>query len=240
MRKVAIIQARQTSTRLPNKVMKIIQGKPMLWHQIKRVKRSLLIDEIVVATTKESLEIIKFCEENTIAYTTGDEKDVLARYYQAALEYKADVVIRLTSDCPLIDSAIIDETIAFYRDNNFDYVSNTLDRTYARGMDTEVFGVTVLKEAYINASLPYEREHVTPYIYLSGKYNIGQKKQENNEEHWRLTVDTIEDFSLINMIYDNLYKKNENFDMNDIRLLIKQSPEILEINSHIKQKELGE
>ncbi|NLX01599.1 MAG: NTP transferase domain-containing protein, partial [Syntrophomonadaceae bacterium] len=168
MKTVIIDQARMTSTRLPGKVMKEVLGKPLLEYQIERLKRTNEADELVIATTTNNTDqpIVEICKRLGVAYYRGSEEDVLSRYYEAATKFGADVVVRVTSDCPLIDPTVVDKVIKHYKDNwdKYDYVSNTLTRTYPRGMDTEVFSYKVLQEVYYNAQEQPEREHVTPYI----------------------------------------------------------------------------
>ncbi|NEO63206.1 MAG: NTP transferase domain-containing protein, partial [Moorea sp. SIO4G2] len=163
MKLVIIVQARMTSTRLPGKVLKQVLGKPLLDYQIERLRRVKLADEIVIATTINQTDepIVELCNSISIPYFRGSEEDVLARYYGAAVEHQADVVVRVTSDCPLIDPQVIDQVIQFYLDHQgeYDYVSNSLQRTYPRGMDTEVFSFAALDEAFHEASAQPDREH---------------------------------------------------------------------------------
>ncbi len=243
MRTVGIVQARMGSTRLPGKVLKKIDDKPLLAYQIERMKKASFIDELVIATTPYGNEdIINLCNELNVSYFIGSEQDVLARYYEAAVRFGADVVVRMTSDCPLIDPAIIDSIIQTYFNGEYDYVSNTQLRTFPRGMDTEVFSMKLLKEAFENAKLDYEREHVTPYFYLNpNKYNVGQYiSEKENYSHLRLTVDTVEDFELIKIVIEDLYPINPNFDLEMILEKLIKEPDLIKINAHIEQKKLGE
>lgn len=243
MRIVAIVQARMGSTRLPGKVLKEVNGKPLLAYQIERMEKVSLIDQLVIATTPNGNEgIVNLCNELGIDYFIGSESDVLARYYHAAQKYKADVVVRLTSDCPLIDPIIINNVIQMYLDNEYDYVSNTQLRTFPRGMDTEVFSMEILTEAFMNASLEYEREHVTPYFYLNlTKYTIGQYTLERKDHsNLRLTVDTPEDLELISILINDLYPKNPDFDLDMMLEKLTKEPALIKINEHIEQKKLGE
>ncbi|RYD06306.1 hypothetical protein N752_05280 [Desulforamulus aquiferis] len=179
MKTVIIVQARMTSTRLPGKVLKTVLGKALLEYQIERLKMVQLAEQIIIATTINSTDqpIIDLCQRLSVPYYRGSEDDVLARYYEAATLYGADAIVRVTSDCPLIDPTVIDEVIDYYISNECDYVSNTMDRTYPRGMDTEVFSYKVLKEAFKNAVELPEREHVTPFIYhRPEKYSLESVK----------------------------------------------------------------
>ncbi|MFP5113728.1 cytidylyltransferase domain-containing protein [Bacillaceae bacterium C204] len=241
---VAIIQARMGSTRLPGKVMKEVLGKPLLEFQIERVRKSKLITRVVVATTKKETEqpIIDLCKRLSVDYFRGSEMDVLARYFEAANQYKADVVVRLTSDDPLIDPTIIDKIITEFLSNpsKYDYVSNSIDKTYPLGLDTEVFSMNALKQAYQEAKSPAFREHVTPYIRLHpDKFNIGVVLHPVDLSSYRLTVDTKEDLELISRVLSELYeKKRECFTLEDIIVLLQQHPEWILLNSHIEQKKL--
>ncbi len=235
---VVIIQARMSSTRLPGKVLKEIVGKPMLWHIIARVQQSTQIDEIVIATTnnKEDDELQKFLVSTGVPFFRGSEDNVLERYYLAAKKYGATTIVRLTGDNPLVDPIIIDDTIKFFHNNSFRYVSSE-ERTLPLGLGCEVFSFELLEEAYINASEGYEKEHVTPYMYFKqdsiGYYSINWNKELLN---YRLTVDTIEDFECIGEIYRQLYHGNHDFYLKDIINFIDAHPEITLINAAIKQK----
>ncbi|MEY9979961.1 cytidylyltransferase domain-containing protein [Lysinibacillus sp. RC79] len=243
MKIVGIVQARMSSTRLPGKVLKEVNRKPLLAYQIERMRKSSLIDELVIATTPNGNDdIIRLCDKLDVSYYIGSESDVLARYYEAAKKYEADVIVRMTSDCPLIDPKIIDNVIQYYIDRQCDYASNTQVRTFPRGMDTEVFSIKSLENAYLNANLEYEREHVTPYLYLNpSQFNIKQYIQSDaDDSQLRLTVDTSEDFDLISKLISKLYPIDENFNLSMILEELKNNPELVKINKHIVQKKLGE
>lgn len=241
MKVVCIIQARMGSTRLPGKIMLDLCGKTVLGHIIERVKKVENIDEIVVATTTKEDDIL--IVEETLKYGVkvfrGSEEDVLSRYYYAAKENEADVVVRITSDCPLIDPEVTQKTIDYYLRNkdNFDYVSNTLERTFPRGLDTEVFSFKQLEVAYSKAKEKYQREHVTPFIYENSN-NIFYYKNDIDYSKYRWTLDTKEDFELISKIYEELYKEQHDFYFKDIIELFRIKPELFNINSHIEQKKL--
>ncbi len=242
MKTVIITQARMTSTRLPGKVMKKVLGKPLLEYHIERLKRVRTADEIIVATTGNDVDdvIVTLAREQNIGYYRGSEEDVLLRYYEAAKEAEADVVVRVTSDCPLIDPEIVDLIIKFYQDNieHYDYVSNTLRRTYPRGMDTEVFGVGVLNDVHERAKSPVEREHVTRYIYAHPElYRLGCILHEEDLSGHRWTVDTEEDFRLIRNIIEELYPEKPCFSMSDCLDLLQKHPEWVQINANVRQKE---
>lgn len=241
MKTVIIVQARMTSTRLPGKILKQVMGKPLLAYQIERLRRVELLDELVVATTVNETDqpIISLCESLGIPHFRGPEEDVLARFYGAAMAFNAEVVVRITSDCPVIDPRVINKVIHFYNNHRllYDYVSNVLDRSFPRGMDTEVFTAKVLSEAFFEAKADYEREHVTPFIYNNTeRYKLANVSYESNQSRHRWTVDTIEDFELIKRIIEALYNQNPNFSMEDILELLKCHPDWFLINSHVEQK----
>ncbi len=243
MKVAAIIQARMGSTRLPGKILKKVLDKTLLEYQIERVKRAKTIDEIIIATTtKESDDqIVQLCQQLSIPYYRGSEEDVLSRYYEAATEFNVDVIVRLTSDCPIIDPVVIDCVINEYlsRYPDVDYVSNTLERTYPRGMDTEVFSYQALKIAHLNATEHACREHVTPYIYWNPElFKLGNVVYHQNLSNHRWTVDTPEDFELIKRIIGNLYLNKPLFGMADIVELLNHHPDWKYINAHVEQKKI--
>lgn len=243
MKVVAIIQARMGSTRLPGKVLMEVLDKPLLEYQIERVKRSKLIDEVVIATTTKETEtpIIDLCKRLGIFYYRGSENNVLKRYYEAATQYNADIIVRLTSDCPIIDPQIIDMVINSFIENReeIDYASNTLERTYPRGMDVEVFSYKALKYTYLNATSVAEQEHVTPYIYQNpNTFNLFSIINDLDESKHRWTVDTIEDFNLIKKIICYFNKHNTIFSINDVINLLNNNKEWSKINSNVIQKDI--
>jgi spore coat polysaccharide biosynthesis protein SpsF len=241
MKVVAVIQARMNSTRLPGKILYKVMDQTLLEIQIERVKRVPLIDEIIVATTTNPGDepIVDLCRKLRIAYYRGSELDVLTRYYEAASLFKADVVVRLTSDCPVIDPFTIDRVISHYlfHSANLDYVSNFLRRSYPRGMDTEVFSIEALRIAHHEATLIHDREHVTPYIYThSDRFRLEPVQYITNESHHRWTVDTKEDFQLISKIIESLYPTKPEFTLEDMLALLQEHPEWSEINAFVQQK----
>lgn len=242
MKTVIIVQARMTSTRLPGKVLKEVLGKPLLEYQIERLRRVKLADGIVIATTvnETDLPIVQLCEKLNIAYFRGSEEDVLSRYYYAAVQYQADAVVRITSDCPIIDPRLVDEVIALYRNNypQFDYVSNVGKRTFPRGMDTEVFSFQALQEAHREATLPEDREHVTPFIRRNTeRHKAANLRYPEDQSAHRWTVDTPEDFALIEKIIVALADCRPEFTLEDCLRLLRENPEWSSINEAIKQKE---
>lgn len=239
MNVIAIVQARMGSTRLPEKVLKKINNKVVLDYVIERIQQCNKIDDIVLAiTTSEKDDILEnYAKNKGINLFRGSEEDVLSRYYKAAEKYKADQVVRITSDCPLIDPNIVDKIIDSHITNKADYTSNTLNRTYPRGLDVEVFSFKTLKEAYKNSSKEYQREHVTPYIVehpdrfkLQNVESIGKIRRPDI----RITLDTLEDLKLIKQIL--LHFNNLNFTTEEIIEFLNKNPKLLEINKNIKQK----
>lgn len=245
MKVACIIQARTGSTRLPGKVMKKLIGKEVLLHVIDRVLKSKLIDHIVIATTKKEgddviVDLVKDYNSKVKVFR-GSENDVLDRYYQAAKESEADVVIRVTSDCPLIEGELIDKGVSAFLEGEHDFVSNTMDRTYPRGLDFEIFSFKLLEKVKQISDKDWQKEHVMPYIYENkDKFKIKQIKDNADNSSLRWTLDTEEDFILINNIYEELYKENEFFNSSDIHELYKRKPELRLINDHIEQKKRDE
>lgn len=230
---LAIIQARMGSSRLPGKVLKELAGKPVLWHVIHRVKRSQMIDEVVVATSfrEEDLEIVKYCADRGIRVFVGSDEDVLDRYYQAARLLEPKNVVRITADCPLHDADVIDRIIEKHISEDNDYTSNTMEETFPDGLDCEVMKFSVLEEAWKKAELLSEREHVTQYILKNDQYKKGCVVSSVYLGNERWTLDTAQDYKFISKVFDELYSDNQEFGINDICFLLKQNPDIREINS---------
>ena len=219
---LAIIQARMGSSRLPGKVLKEIMGKPILWHVINRVSKSRLISEVVVATTyqKEDLAIVEHCASQGIRVFAGSDDDVLDRYYQVAKLCRPDHIVRITADCPLHDPAVIDMVIQKHLDLDNDYTSNTLEETFPDGLDCEVFKFSALEQAWKNAKLVSEREHVTPYIKQGKQFKKYSIVDSVDHSQYRWTLDMDKDFSFISKIFEELYSDNPNFDKDDIYQLL--------------------
>ncbi|MBP1993974.1 cytidylyltransferase domain-containing protein [Paenibacillus eucommiae] len=241
MKVAAIIQARMNSSRLPGKVLKQVMNKSLIEYQLERVSRSREINEIIIATTTNQIDesIVDICRKLDLPYYRGSEEDVLSRYYGAAVAFKADVIVRLTADCPVIDPHILDEIIRYYMQyrHHYDYVSNFIDRTYPRGMDTEVFSIDALHIAHHEAFLDYDREHVTPFLYRNaGRFTLGNFRNNENESRHRWTVDTIEDFQLVSNIIQTLYPVNPHFTLEDMLSLMREHEEWYEINAFVSQK----
>ncbi len=237
---IAILQARMTSSRLPGKVLRQIVGKPMLWHQINRVKRAREYDRLIIATSSDPSDdpIAELCRELKTECFRGNLDNVLDRYYRAAQNYEPDFVVRLTGDCPLADPEVIDAAVRFTVENGFDYASNSLEPTFPNGLDVEVFTFAALEKAWKEAELPSQKEHVTPYINRQpDKFKIGHFKQRNDLSYMRWTVDEPRDFEFVSAVYDALYHENPNFNTEDILELLRCRPELTEINGNIERNE---
>ncbi|MGA2331292.1 MAG: glycosyltransferase family protein [Syntrophales bacterium] len=235
---VAIVQARMSSKRLPGKVMMDIAGKPMLFHVVSRVQKAQKIDHVVVATSNHYEEdtIEKFCRRESISCFRGSLDDVLDRYYRAASLFAAEVIVRLTADCPLLDHDLIDQVVHAFHSGHADYASNALECTYPDGLDTEVFSRSVLENTWQNAKLKSEREHVTPYIYKHPEqFRIVKIKHSENLSHFRWTVDDHTDLEFVRSIFECMGKLY--FGMTDVLNLLQQHPEICQLNSNARRNE---
>lgn len=249
MKVVAIIQARMASSRLPGKVMMSIIDKPVLWHVVERVKRAKLIDQVVVATSTNPADktVVDFCEKNNIEIFVGSENDVLDRYYQCAKKYKADVIVRITADCPLVDPELIDKAIKLLLKGKHDHVgiatgagvAKSKVKKFPDGMDCSVFTLKSLATAYLEANDDDdEREHVNMYIWKRPKiFKLANLESNIDYSNFRLTVDYKEDLTLVRKIYQKLYPSNHHFGLSDIIGFIKANPKLLDINCKYIGKE---
>lgn len=240
-----VIQARMNSTRLPGKVMQNICGHPLLFHVAERCRRAKRADRVLVATSTSMDDdvISDFCVRHGFACYRGPRDDVLGRYFGAALASKADSVVRITGDCPLINPAIIDECIEAFSESKADYISNVNPiRTFPRGLDVEVFSFRALERAHREATLPYEREHVTPYLWENKKseFTIGPSviASLTDQVDARLSVDYPEDLDVIKKIYAALYREGEIVDIKEALRFLREHPEIAALNARSKQKSL--
>jgi spore coat polysaccharide biosynthesis protein SpsF len=235
---VTVIQSRMASTRLPGKVMMPLACKPLLYRMHERVAASKLSGEIIIAATEEETDvpIIQLCEENNLNYYRGHSTDLLERHYKAAKKFNADVVVKIPSDCPLIDPNIIDKVIKYFIENfpKYDFVSNLHPATYPDGNDIEVMTMKSFEDARQNAKLPLEREHTTPYFWENpDKFRIGNVTWETGLDFsmtHRFTIDYKEDYEFIKTVYDELYSENNMFILDDILNLLDDKPEIKRIN----------
>jgi spore coat polysaccharide biosynthesis protein SpsF len=237
---LAILQARLSSRRLPEKVLKSLLGKPMIIRQIERLKRAEKIDKLVVATSIESSDdpIETLCVEHDISCFRGSLDDVLDRFYQAAKIWNPEYIVRLTADCPLADPSVIDNVISFYMEGNYDYASNALPPTFPDGLDIEVFKFYCLEQAWQEAKLSSEREHATPYIYNNPqKFSLGNYENPIDFSHLRWTVDEPEDFEFVTKVYEKLYPDNPKFTMHDVLKLLNEQSALLDINNMFARNE---
>lgn len=239
-----IIQARMTSTRLPKKVMLPLCGKTVLEIVIKRLNKYR--NNIIIATTDDGSEapIVELCKKIDVKVSQGSVNNVLSRYYHSAKKYGAtnnDTIVRITSDCPLIDCFMMEKVIDLYNKGNYDYASNRIYRTVPVGLDVEVFGFKLLEHMYYDAQEEFEKEHVTPYIYLSHKdrYKIGSFEDSENNSSYRLTLDEEKDYKAI----QEVYKKFDNridFSYSELIAMLQENTYISKINESVQQKQLKE
>jgi spore coat polysaccharide biosynthesis protein SpsF len=237
-RVVAIIQARLGSTRLPGKVLKPLAGQPMLARVVERTRRAKRVHETAVATTGAAQDdpIADLCASRAWPFTRGSEGDLLDRYHAAAIEHRADAVVRVTSDCPLIDPGIIDRVVDAFEKGNCDYSSNTLEpRTFPRGLDVEVVGFQALDRAWREDTNPQWREHATPYIYRHPeRFRLRPVRNDRDLSFHRWTVDTPEDYELTRRIYDHF--RDDRFAWTDVLKVLDEHPDWVQINRHVQQK----
>jgi spore coat polysaccharide biosynthesis protein SpsF len=235
---VAIVQARMGSTRLPGKVLKDVGGETMLARVIGRLRRASLINEVLIATTDSAADdvVVAECRKCSSPVSRGDEKDVLDRYFRAAQLSKAEIVVRITSDCPLLDPVVTDKTIAAFLESRPDYASNVIQRTYPRGLDTEVMSMAALERAWRQAHKPYEREHVTPYIYEhAGEFKLLSVTGDQDHSSHRWTVDTPEDLEFVRAVYERFASATA-FSWRDVLDLLKREPQLTDLNRFVEQK----
>jgi spore coat polysaccharide biosynthesis protein SpsF len=226
------------STRLPGKVLEDIEGDTMLARVVHRLRRTRLINELLVATTEHPADdaIVQESRRCSVAAFRGSEDDVLDRYFHAAEFSRAEVIVRITSDCPLIDPEITDKTVRAFLDRGPDYASNVVQRTYPRGLDTEVMTRDALECAWREARQAYEREHVTPYIYEHPKqFKILSVTGDTDYSQHRWTVDMPQDLELVRAIYSRLSGQGK-FGWRDVLGLLEREPELVKINRSVVQK----
>ena len=249
MRTVAIIQARMASSRLPGKVLLEIGGRPMLQWVVERVRQAEQVDQVVVATTVEASDdpVADFCEAAAVACFRGSHHDVLDRFYRAALAYEADLVVRVTADCPLLDPGLLDRTLlSLWEPGNhpdsappdYDFAANRLPppwgRTYPIGLDVEACTFTALETAWRDARSQHQREHVMPYLYEeSGRFRVNLIHHEQDFGDRRWTVDTPEDLAALRALVKLL---PSNFNWLDVLAVWESHPEISGLNAGVKHK----
>ena len=234
------MQCRTGSSRLPGKVLLPLAGKPLFVRQAERIMAAKMEFDFIVATTtlKEDDVIKDICRENSITCFSGHPTDLLDRHVQAAKYLDADTVVKIPSDCPLIDPGIIDRVIAFFKNTTrkYDYFSNLHPATYPDGNDVEVMSMKALEKAWNEAILPFEREHTTPFLWENkDRFNTGNVAWETGLDYsmtYRFTIDYPEDYEFIKTVYDELYtQENPIFSLSDILDLLDRRPDIFQINS---------
>ena len=240
MRVVAIVQARLTSYRFPDIVIKKICGKPMIEFLLNRLARSKKVDKIVIAIpkNKKNHKLYNFLKSKKYNVFRGDEENVLKRYYYAAKFYKADVIIRLTADNPLVDPKLVDEAIIELIKNKKDYVSNSLPPTLPDGLDVEVLTFKTLKKCFEEAKSKFDIEHVTPFARTSGKFDTLYIQNEKNFSNERWTVDHKADFRVIKNVFEH-FKPKIHFGWKEVLNLSKKKPSIFKFNNHLKREKVS-
>jgi spore coat polysaccharide biosynthesis protein SpsF len=238
--RLAIIQARLTSTRLPGKVLSDICGEPMLMRQISRVRTATRIDQVVVATSNDATDdpIADFCRANAVEVYRGNLEDVLDRFRGAACAFSGDIVVRLTGDCPLADPIVIDRVIEAFEAAGYDYASNILRPTFPDGLDVEVMSRSTLERAWKDARLPSEREHVTPYVYKHPEvFRLLGVENPRDLSALRWTVDNAADLAFVRRVYASLLPRGPGFGMDDVLALLAEQPDLAAINAGIRRNE---
>ena len=235
----AIIQARCGSTRFPDKVFADIDGKPLLWHAVNRLRYTEMIDDIILATTTDRKDdrIENWCRSESVKCFRGSENDVLNRYYSASLEFPSDIVVRVTADDPFKEPHVIDKVIGKLIDDKLDLVTNNFPPSYPEGLDCEAFTFEVLQTMENNAHDSFEREHVTQYVYHNPeKFKIGNVVSEKQLSSYRWTIDNYEDYEMVKSIYAKREKaSDEILLMDEILKILVENPEIAGINSNVKR-----
>jgi len=240
MRVVTIIQARMGSTRLPGKVLAEVSGRSVLARTVERARRATRAAETVVATTERPADgaIEEECRRLGAPIFRGSEADVLDRYLRAARLFRAEVVVRVTADCPLIDPGVMDRVIGAFLVEGPDYASNTLERSYPRGLDTEAFSLEALTRAWIEAAEPAHREHVTSYLWKNpGRFRLLSVRGDRDLGHHRWCVDEAADLELIRAIYRRLGDEPA---WEEVVALVEREPGLAAMNARVRQKSLEE
>lgn len=235
----AIIQARCGSTRFPNKVFALIDGKPLIWHVVNRLKYATKIDDIIVATTvsEKDDKIEEWCKENNVHCFRGSEENVLNRYYSASEAFPSDFVVRITADDPFKEPKVIDAVITKLIEEGYDHVTNNLPPSFPEGLDCEAFKKSALDRSEKEAETAFEREHVTQYIYHHPEiFKIGNVSNGENLSYLRWTVDKDVDFEMVKAVYAHRNPANKGILlMDEILEILKANPEIEKINSEVER-----
>jgi spore coat polysaccharide biosynthesis protein SpsF len=237
-RTIAVLQARMSSTRLPGKVLLRTCGKPLLQHQIERVKRARGIDALVVATSTDASDdaLQALCDSLGVACHRGSLEDVLDRFVGAARPFAPAFVVRLTGDCPLTDPQVIDRVIAAAQEPGVDYASNALHPTFPDGLDVECMRFEVLVQAALEAKKPSEREHVTPFIHTQPqRFGLRDVKNDVDLSALRWTVDEPADFVFVSQVFEHLYPSRPSFGMDDVLAFERAHPEIARLNRALER-----
>lgn len=240
MKFLAILQARVSSSRLPGKVLLPVLGEPMLFRQIERIRRAAHIDHLVVATSIDPSDdpLAKECAVRGISCGRGSLNDVLDRFIVCAGTYNPEIVIRLTGDCPLADPDLIDQMLKEFEEGAYDYLTNANPPTFPDGLDIEVMRFSCLLEAHREATLPSEREHVTPFLRAHPeRYRLGNHASEVDRSGLRWTVDEEQDFAFVQAVYQHLYPGRADFSAADIYQLLEDNPQLMAINSSFERNE---
>lgn len=256
---VAIIQGRMSSSRLPGKILADIAGQPMLQRVFIRTSRAASVSQTIFATTTDSTDdpVAEYCDFSGIPFTRGSQFDVLDRYYQTASQFKADIVVRITADCPVIDSELIDNIVNTLLEDEYDFVCNRLplpyQRTYPIGLDVEACTFKVLKKAWKEAKEPQHREHAMPYFYEGVKLEVISRQLSAGESprgfkvallhhttdfgDYRWTVDTPEDLEFMRQVYKH-FDGRDDFTWKEVLDLVHNNPELARINANVQHKTL--
>ncbi len=235
---VAIVQARMGSTRLPNKVMRPVAGVPMIELLLGRLARSQRIDQIGLATSEDPRNQPLADHVAVLGYpvSRGSEDDVLDRFYQAARALQADVVVRITGDCPLIDAALVDQVIERFLQGDADYVSNAVPASFPDGLDTEVFSMEALTRAWQEAPTAFDREHVTPYLRDSGHFRLATLSAPADYSAERWTVDEPTDFDVVAGVFEHFAPRTD-FGWTEVLELRHHQPQLFAANQHLIRNE---
>ena len=238
MKIVALVQARMGSTRLPNKVMRPICGTPLIGLLMQRLAQATQVDEIILTTSTEprNITLTEYVQQLGYAIYQGSEHDVLDRYYQAAKQAKADVIVRITGDCPLLDPVLVDSVITRFLESKVDYVSNVAPPTFPDGLDIEVFSFAALNRAHLEAKQPLQREHVTPFIRESADFSQLNYSNDTDHSSQRWTVDEIDDFVVVQKIYEYFHPRRD-FSWIEILNLSEKEPQLFAANQHLIRNE---
>ena len=236
MKIIAIVQARVGSTRLPNKIFYELSGKPLIWHVINRLKISSRLSDIVIATTDNELDdrLALWADLNEVKLFRGSETNVLKRYYDAAVYFGADIIVRITADDPFKDAIVMDSVIDMVTNCSIDFGFNNKPASFPEGLDIEVFTFQALQKAKANSIDSFEQEHVTQYFHRNpSQFSMKNLSYKENLSHFRWTIDTIDDYNMSSKIYEELYKSGEIFLLSEILTLLQKRPYIALINDNV-------